>query len=109
MPRQDRTVPFMKIWRPARLRAIPPGREPAPGPVRLPGDFLDELADELDASMQQARRQAERLAVLAELQRVATATARRLRRPVTVGDIIESAGNQSERDRLTGLVNRLRA
>ncbi len=59
--------------------------------------------------MQEARRQAERLAILAELLRVATATARRLRRPVTVLDIIESAGEEPERERLTELVKRLRA
>jgi hypothetical protein len=86
-----------------------PGRLRAPGPARLPGDFLDELAGELDASLQEALRQAERLAILAELLPVATATARRLRRPVTVWDIIESADEQPERDRLTELVKRLRA
>lgn len=99
----------MKIWRSARLRAVSPGREPAPGPVRLPGDFLDELADELDASLQEACRQAERLALLCELQRVAAAAARRLHRPVTVLDVIESAGNQSEREWRTELIKRLRA
>jgi predicted ArsR family transcriptional regulator len=50
----------------------------------LPGNFLDELAYELEASEQQARRQAERLAILSELQRVATAAAGGLGRPVTV-------------------------
>jgi len=80
-----------------------------PGPTRLPGDFLDELADELDVSLQEALRQAERLAILAELLPVATATARRLRRPVTVLDIIKSADEESERDRLAGLVRLLRA
>jgi hypothetical protein len=99
----------VKIRRPARVRALSPARVHTPGPGRLPGDFLDELADELDASLQEARRQAERLAILAELLRVATATARRLRRPVTVLDIIESAGEQSERERVTELVRRLRA
>jgi len=99
----------MKIGRPARLRAISPARRRTPGLARLPGDFLDELAGELDASLQEALRQAERLAILAELLPVATAAARRLRRPVTVLDIIESADGQSERDRLAGLVKRLRA
>jgi len=99
----------MKIGRPARLRAISPARGRTPGLARLPGDFLDELAGELDASLQEALRQAERLAILAELLPVATAAARRLRRPVTVLDIIESADGQSERDRLAGLVKRLRA
>jgi hypothetical protein len=86
-----------------------PTREPAAGPTRLPGDFLDELGDELDVSLQEALRQAERLAILAELLPVATATARRLRRPVTVWDIIESAHQQPERDRIAELVKRLRA
>ena len=109
MPRQHRSVPFLKIWRSARLRAISPAAEPAPGPVRLPGDFLDELADELDASLREARRQAERLALLCELQRVAAATARRLRRPVTVLDVISSASEETERERRTDLLKRLRA
>ena len=99
----------MKIPRPGRLRALSPTREPAPGPTRLSGDFLDELADELDVSLQEALRQAERLAILAELLPVATATARRLRRPVTVWDIINSADEESERERRTELIKRLRA
>ena len=109
MPRQHRSVPFLKIWRSPRLRAISPAAGPAPGPVRLPGDFLDELADELDASLREARRQAERLALLCELQRVAAATARRLHRPVTVLDVISSADEESERERRTELIKRLRA
>ena len=99
----------MKIPRPARARALSPVWVRTPGPVRLPGDFLDELADELDTSLHEARRQAERLTILAELLRVAATTARRLRRPVTVLDIIESADEQSERERVTELVKRLRA
>jgi len=75
----------------------------------LGGDFLDELAGELDASVQEARRQAERLAILAELLPVIAAAARQLRRPVTVLDIIASADEQAERDRLAELVKRLRA
>jgi len=77
-------------------------------PARLPGDFLDELAFELEASLQEARRQAERLAILSELQRVTAATAQRLRRPVTIMDLIDSAHDESERQRLTELVKRLR-
>ncbi len=99
----------MKRWRPARPRTGSPATAGTPRRARLPGDFLEELAYELEASEQQARGQAERLAILSELQHVATAAARRLGRPVTVLDIIESANDQSERDRLTALVNRLRA
>jgi len=99
----------MKLRRPARPRAGSPALGATPRPARLPGDFLDELAYELEASEQQARLQAERLATLSELHRAATAAARRLGRPVTVLDIIESADNEPERDRLTALVNRLRA
>jgi hypothetical protein len=99
----------MKLRRRARPRTGSPALGGMPRPARLPGDFLDELAYELEASELQARLQAERLATLSELQRVATAAARRLGRPVTVLDIIESAGGESERDRLTALVNRLRA
>jgi hypothetical protein len=103
------TFGVMRIRRPARVGAISPAGGRVPGLSRLPGNFLDELADELDASLQEAIRQAERLAILAELLRAATATARQLRRPVTVWDVIESADEQSERDRLTELVKRLRA
>ena len=99
----------MRLRRSARPRTGSPAPAATPRPARLPGDFLDELAYELEASEQQARRQAERLAILCELQRIATATARRLGRPVTVVDIIESADNESERSRLTTLVNKLRA
>ena len=99
----------MRIWRSARVRATPSAQARTPGPARLPGDFLDELADELDASLQEACRQAERLAILADLLRVAIATARRLRRPVMVLDIIESADEESDREHLAELVKRLRA
>jgi hypothetical protein len=99
----------VKLRRRARPRTSSPTLAAAPRPARLPGDFLDELAYELEASEQQARLQAERLAILSELHRVATAAARRLGRPVTVLDIIESADDEPERDRLTALVNRLRA
>src|SRR5215467_8114203 len=99
----------MRLRRPRRPRRVPDARVGTPTSARLPGDFLDELAYELEASEQQARSQAERLAVLSELHRVTTATARRLGRPVTVLDIIESADDESERNRLTALVNRLRA
>ena len=91
--------------RPAGSSAMPR----APGLARLPGDFLDELAFELDATERDARRQAERLALVSQLHRAASATARRLGRPVTVLDIIESACDERERERLTELVNRLRA
>ena len=99
----------MKRWRPVRPRAGSPAPAGTPRPARLPGDFLDELAYELEASEQQAHRQAERLGILCELHRVATAVARQLGRPVTVLDIIESSAEESERERLTELVNRLRA
>jgi hypothetical protein len=99
----------MKFRRLVRPRTGLPAQAGPPRPARLPGDFLDELAYELDASEQEARRQAERLAILSELHRVATATARRLGRPVTVVDIIESADEESDRERLTELVKRLRA
>jgi hypothetical protein len=99
----------MKRRRSARPRAGSPASAGTPRPARLPGDFLDELAYELDASEQQARGQAERLAILSELHRAATAAARQFGRPVTVLDIIESAADESGRDRLTTLVNRLRA
>jgi len=94
-------------WKP-RSRAAPTTPVHMSRPARLPGDFLDELAFELEASLQEARRQAERLAILSELQRVTAATAQRLRRPVTIMDLIDSAHDESERQRLTELVKRLR-
>jgi len=103
----DRSV--MRLRRPTRPRTESNAQVGTPRQANLPRDFLDELAYELEASEQQARWQAERLAVLSELHRIATATARRLGRPVTVLDIIESADDESERNRLTALVNRLRA
>jgi hypothetical protein len=62
----------MKLRRHARPETSAPARASTPGPARLPADFLDELAIELDASEQEARRQAERLAILSELHRAAT-------------------------------------
>ena len=103
----DRSV--MRLRRPTRPRTESNAQVGTPRQANLPRDFLDELAYELEASEQQARWQAERLAVLSELHRIATATAHRLGRPVTVLDIIESADDESERNRLTALVNRLRA
>ena len=45
--------------------------------MRLPGDFQDELVGQLDGCRQEAGRQAERLAILAERHRVAVTVARR--------------------------------
>jgi len=52
------TLRVMRIQWSARVRAISPTRGRAPALARLPGNFLDELADELDASLPEARRQA---------------------------------------------------
>jgi len=76
--------------------------------VKLSGDFLDEIANELEASQQAVACQAERLAILAELQQVAAGASRRLGRPVTVFDVVDTAQDLSERDRLAELVRSLR-
>jgi hypothetical protein len=76
--------------------------------ARIPTDFLDELIDELEASQQAVACQAERLAILAELQQVAAAASRRLGRPVTVFDVVDTAQELTERDRLAELVRSLR-
>ena len=76
--------------------------------MRVPGDFLDELAAELETSRENLVRQAERLSVLSELQRAANTATGRLGRPATVYDVIEAARDQAERDRLIELAKRLR-
>jgi len=76
--------------------------------MRIPGDFLDELAAELETSRENLVRQAERLSVLSELQRAANTATGRLGRPATLYDVIEAARDPQERDRLVELARRLR-
>jgi hypothetical protein len=85
-----------------------PVRVHTPGPTRLPKDFLDELAFELDASRREVDRQVERLAALCELQRAAAAAVRDLRRPITIVDVLAAGRDQPDRDRLSELARRLR-
>jgi len=75
---------------------------------RVPVDFLDELAAELETSRENLVRQAERLSVLAELQRAANIATGRLGRPATVFDVIAAAKDPAERNRLIELARRLR-
>jgi predicted ArsR family transcriptional regulator len=74
----------------------------------LPRDFLDELAVELETSREELVRQAERLSVLAELQRAANTATSRLGRPATVYDVIATAHEGAERERLLELAKLLR-
>jgi hypothetical protein len=48
--------------------------------VKLPGDFLDEIADEIEASRRHLVGQAAKVSALSELQRAAAAVAARSRR-----------------------------
>ncbi len=77
-------------------------------PSRLPRDFLDELAAELETSRATLVGQAERLSVLVELQRAANVATGRLGRPATVFDVIAAASGEAERSRLLELAQRLR-
>ena len=81
---------------------------PGERPARVPADFLDELAAELETSRENLVRQAERLSVLSELQRAANSATGRLGRPATLYDVIDAAPDPLERARLVELTRRLR-
>ena len=73
------------------------------------GDFLGELDRELSDSSRELVRHADRLTFIADLQRSVVRTALRLRRAVTVKDVIDAAPTEDERRRLTRLAQRLRS
>jgi hypothetical protein len=73
-----------------------------------PLDFRDEVARELRATYHELAGDRERIAALEELERLAIDLAARLRRPLTVFDLIEAAPDRRERARRTTLVRELR-
>jgi hypothetical protein len=80
-----------------------------PAPLKISSDLLEEIGSELESSRCLAVRHVERLSALAELQREAAAATIRLRRPITVFDLVELAANESERRRVAALVSLLRS
>ena len=73
-----------------------------------PLDFRDEVAGELRATYRELASDRERISVLEELERLAIDLAARLRRPVTVFDLVEAAPDRRERARRIALVRELR-
>ena len=84
------------------------GRRPLRAPWTAPPIFIEELDCELEEAANDVERGAERLSLLAELQRVAVGVELRLGRPVTLFDVLDDARTEDERLRLEGLVRRLR-
>jgi hypothetical protein len=73
-----------------------------------PHDFLDEVARELRATYRELAGDRERIAALEELERLTIDLAARLRRPLTVFDVIRAAPDADERARRRELVRELR-
>ena len=73
-----------------------------------PLDFRDEVARELRATYRELAGDRERIAALEELERLAIDLAARLRRPLTVFDLVEAAPDIRERSRRITLVRELR-
>ena len=73
-----------------------------------PLDFRDEVASELRATYRELAGDRERIAALEELERLTIDLAARLRRPLTVFDVVESAPDGQERARRIALVRELR-
>ena len=73
-----------------------------------PLDFRDEVARELRETYSELAGDRERIAALEELERLTIDLAARLRRPLTVFDLIEAAPDSRERSRRIALVRELR-
>jgi hypothetical protein len=73
-----------------------------------PLDFRDEIASELRTTYHELAGDRERIAALEELERLTIDLAARLRRPLTVFDLVQSAPDGRERERRIGLVRELR-
>lgn len=73
-----------------------------------PLDFRDEVGRELRASYHELAGDRERIAALEELERLTIDLAARLRRPLTVFDLVEAAPDRQERARRVALVRELR-
>ena len=73
-----------------------------------PLDFRDEVAHELRATYRELAGDRERMAALEELERLTIDLGARLRRPLTVFDVVEAAPDGQERSRRIALVRELR-
>ncbi len=73
-----------------------------------PLDFRDEVARELRATYHELAGDRERIAALEELERLTIELAARLRRPLTVFDLVEASPDTHERQRRIALVRVLR-
>jgi hypothetical protein len=73
-----------------------------------PLDFRDEVASELRAAYLELAGDRERIAALEELERLTIDLAARLRRPLTVFDVVEASPDTHERRRRIALVRELR-
>lgn len=88
------------------MRRLPP---PFRSRLTAPPNLIEELDRELDETAAELVHLADRLSLLAELHKVAIDLALRLRRPVTLFDLVDAADSQHERRRLQHLARRLRA
>jgi hypothetical protein len=73
-----------------------------------PHDFRDEVARELRVAYHELAGDRARLEALEELERLATELGGRLRKPLTVFDVIGAAADAHERARRIELVRELR-
>jgi len=73
-----------------------------------PLDFRDEVARELRTTYRELAGDRERITALEELERLTIDLAARLRRPLTVFDLVEAAPDSRERARRIELVRELR-
>ncbi len=79
-----------------------------PEPPPLPSDFLEEVEAALRETARQISGDHRRLAALEELAALCRQLRRDLGRPLSVFDVIRSAGGGSERQRRHTLVRELR-
>jgi hypothetical protein len=87
------------------MRRLPPSFR---SPLTAPPNLIEELRRELDETAADLVHLADRLSLLAELHQVAIEFALRLRRPVTLFDLLDAAHTPHERRRLRHLARRLR-
>jgi hypothetical protein len=73
-----------------------------------PLDFRDEVARELRATYHELASDRERIAALEELERLTIDLAARLRRPLTVFDLVDASPDKRERKHRIALVRELR-
>jgi hypothetical protein len=73
-----------------------------------PLDFRDEVARELRATYRDLAGERDRIAALEELERLSIDLGARLRRPLTVFDLVDAASDGRERARRISLVRELR-